>query len=140
MLYRTHGRLAYLVGLALAAGGCSNAPSGGGFTNGEPLLLKSSEKAAIRSDLPTPVARPGEESLADGAASSVQAGPTNAGSGGRNAGQGGTSGNESASPSSSASNEVRDTPPKLETPHGASAAGATKPSGKIEVGTPKSPQ
>ena len=130
---RTH---LHLSGLALAAflsTGCNNGPPGGGITNGPPPDL-TAEKAAMRTDQP-------ERNRTDtgemnGAAGSAGIGSTTSGS------------TPAVNPAPRTGDARKDTveavgsasaqPPFTKSP--GSAAGATKPSGDIKVGTPKGPQ
>lgn len=63
-----------LAAAALVWTGCSTSPPGAGLTNGEPLGSEGSEKAAQRTDLPTPNLT-GGEALAEPAATSPTAAP-----------------------------------------------------------------
>lgn len=47
-------RAAVATAMLVAIGACDNAPPGGGFTNGAPPPSVATDKAAMRSDLPTP--------------------------------------------------------------------------------------
>jgi hypothetical protein len=113
--------------LALLAAGCETAPPGAGITNGEPGPLRSEEKPAMRSDLPTPKnMSTGDTSLAAPAADNAvetDANPNQA---------------VVPPPASADSPAPRSTPPTKEIPVG--AQGATKPTETIETGTPRSPQ
>jgi hypothetical protein len=134
-------------GLTLAAclaSGCNNGPPGGGLTNGPPPDL-AAEKPAMRTDMPeSNRTNTGEMKGAAGTEGSVSAGTATSPTGPA------APGNEPAKDPAPRSGDARkDTvgatgaasaqPPSSGTAPG-SAAGATKPSGDIKVGTPKSPQ
>lgn len=112
--------------LALATG-CETNPPGAGLTNG-PAPRVAPEKPALRTDLPTDAAP-------------AQAGPETVGRLGdatNDAGTGARGGGESDQPKldQGTDNTVRATPPA---DSDGSAAGATRPSDRIETGTPRSP-
>lgn len=120
--------------VALLAAGCGTGPPGGGLTNGEPAMLGGPEKAAVRSDLPTPEVSNGEP-IAEGSSLSPAGTGTNAGTGGRGRGElpsDSRKGEHGGSPPA--------TPPKTEASGENGAQGATKPPGDIKVGNPRSPQ
>jgi hypothetical protein len=122
-----------VVGLALAAG-CDTARPGLGVTNGP--APTAGEKPAMRTDLPTPDALGPDEATAAAAGSRRDAG----------AGVRGDGANDPARPPDAAEPADRDaeavvpaTPPAIEAPGDPGAQGATKPSGTINTGTPRSP-
>ena len=134
---------------AALAAGCDTAPPGGGFTNG-PAPDVTAEKPATRVDGPG-IDRTDQGEM-KGAGGEVAL-PTGAGS--KDSGTGGKGGNSGEFPvraTAPRSGDARtDTvekvgsasaqPPTSKEGTGAnSAAGATKPSGDIKVGTPKGPQ
>jgi hypothetical protein len=122
------------VGLALAAG-CDTARPGLGVTNG-PAVGTNEEKPAMRSDLPTPTT-----SGPDEAAAAASGGMYDGGTGGR-----GVNASDPANPPGNRPAAPRElegivpaTPPTVESPSAGGAQGATKPSGNINTGTPRSP-
>lgn len=136
------------VALAVTAG-CDTAPPGGGFTNG-PAPDLTADKASVRTDAPDrDRTDQGELKGAGGLATMPDGGGMkDSGTGGK----GGNSGEFPAKATAPKSSDARtDTvgqagsasaqPPSNKEGTGAnSAAGGTKPSGDIKVGTPKSPQ
>ena len=115
---------------AAMVGGCDTAPPGGGFTNG-PAPDLSAEKPSVRTDGPD----------RDRTDQGEMKGAAGLGGGEKDSGTGGKGGNsgESAPAKPPTSTATPAAAPK-DTAAPSSAAGATKPSGDIKVGTPKSPQ
>jgi len=131
--------------------GCGTAPPGAGFTSGDKATISSDEKPAVRDDLHMPNnPDTGDAPLAESAASSPAAAGNNAGTGGRGAGPAGNppagdagagseGGKAAPSPPDSSANPPA-TPPRIESSGEAGAQSGTKPPGRINEGTPRSPQ
>ena len=127
----TYTRLLWISAALLAlATGCETNPPGAGLTNG-PALRVAPEKPALRSDLPTDTTpgQPGRETLG------------RLGDSTNDAGTGGRGGDASGTPDQPKLDQgqddtVRATPPAI---GAGNAAGATRPTDRIETGNPRSP-
>jgi hypothetical protein len=134
-----------MAGMAIAAGlasGCSNAPPGAGVTNGSAPDLHS-DKPAIRTDGQT--RNRTDQGELKGAGGEVGGGEKDSGTGGKGGNSGENAPAKAPAPPGDARKDTVDAvgsagaqPPASTSP--GSAAGATKPSGDIKVGTPKGPQ
>ena len=129
-------KLSLFGGLTLAAclaSGCNNGPPGGGLTNGTPPDL-AAEKPAMRTDMPeSNRTNTGEMKGAAGTEGTATS-PTGSAA----------TGSEPAKDAAARSGDARkDTVGAAGSASGTApggAAGVTKPSGDIKVGTSKSPQ
>ena len=120
---------------AAMVGGCDTAPPGGGFTNG-PAPDLSAEKPSVRTDGPDRDRT--DQGELKGAAGEAGL-PT--GGGEKDSGTGGKGGNSGeAAPAKPPTPTASPTAAPKDAAAPNSTAGATKPSGDIKVGTPRSPQ